>query len=82
MKIQICDRFGVAKHVVEGDRVSFVTDDGDRIVFDLYVGRDGRSLELTGGGNYKIDGKIYTSALQLHPNASNSVTVRTVEWKD
>ena len=48
--------------------VRFVTDDG-RTMFAVHIGQDGRFIEITG---------VYNSSLVACPNASNSLTIRTL----
>jgi len=65
---------------VSGDKVRFVTDDG-RTMFEVGVGRDGRSIEVRGVETTKHDGQIYDCWLLLQPGSSNAVTVRTVRYE-
>ena len=57
--------------------VRFVTDDG-RTMFDVHIGQDGRSIEIRGVDVTKVEDLIYDSSLVACPNASNSLTIRTL----
>lgn len=60
--------------------VAFIAED-DRQMFEVYVGKDGRSLIIRGINTCKVDGKLYSAYLQVEPSAANSITVRTREWE-
>ena len=49
--------------------VRFVTDDG-RTMFEVHIGQDGRSIEISG----------VRASLVACPNASNSLTIRTLPY--
>lgn len=66
---------------VSGDKVRFVTEDG-RTMFEVGVGRDGRSIEVSGVETTKHDGQIYDCWLLVQPIGANRVTIRTVKYKD
>lgn len=59
--------------------VRFVTDQ-DRTMFEVSIGQDGRSIEIKGVDVVAVDGVLYDSSLAACPNASNSLTIRTVPY--
>lgn len=61
---------------VSGNLVRFVTDDG-RTMFEVSSGEDSRSIEVRAVDTTNIGGKFYTAALELLPQTSNSIVVRT-----
>ena len=54
--------------------VRFVTDDG-RTMFEVYSGKDGRSIEVRGVDVTKVGDVLYANSLAACPNASNSMTI-------
>ena len=75
-------------HSVTGDievlpatGVRFVTDDG-RTMFDVCVGRDGRSIEVRGVDVAVVGNVLYGAELAACPNASNSLTICTLPYDD
>jgi hypothetical protein len=65
---------------VEGNRVRIVSEDG-RTMFEIVLGRDGRSVEVRAVEPTKHDGKIYDTCLRVCPDASNAVTIRTALYE-
>lgn len=59
--------------------VRFVTDNG-RTMFEVHIGQDGRSIEVRGVDFAKVGDMLYDSKLAVCPNASSSITVRTVPY--
>jgi hypothetical protein len=59
--------------------VEFIAEDG-RQMFEVYVGKDGRSLTIRGINTCKVGDTLYSAYLQVEPQAANSITVRTREW--
>lgn len=59
--------------------VRFVTDD-DRTMFEVHIGQDGRSIEVRGVDVTKVGDMLYGSSLAACPNASNSLTIRTLPY--
>lgn len=66
---------------VSGKFVRIVTED-DRTMFEVTIGKDGRSIEIRGVSMTKVDGAIYTEQLSIQPNSSNSVTIRPVLYEE
>lgn len=66
---------------VAGNFVRIVTEDG-RTMFEVTVGKDGRSIEIRGVECCKVDGAIYAEQLSIQPNSSNSVTIRPVLYEE
>jgi hypothetical protein len=50
-------------------------------MFYVYGGKDGVSIEINAGGTFKAGGVVYDSRFAIHPNASNSVTLRPLVYK-
>jgi hypothetical protein len=63
--------------ILAAKSVRFVTDDG-RTMFEVHIGQDGRSIEIRGVDVTKVEDLIYSSSLVACPNASNSLTIRTL----
>lgn len=61
---------------IAGDRVAFIAEDG-REMFEVRAGKDGRSIEVRGIETCKVNGKLYTSALEIRPQVTNSIIIRT-----
>ena len=55
--------------------VQIMTEDG-RCMFEVLLGKDGRSIEVLGVNSTKVDGVIYTERLDLRLNVSNRITIR------
>lgn len=66
---------------IKGSTVRFVTED-DRTMFEIRLGKDGRSIEIRGVEATKVDGRIYVEQLSIQPNSSNSVTIRPVLYEE
>ena len=64
---------------VAGDSVRFVADDG-RTMFEVRAGKDGKSLEVRGVDNAKVNGVLYATALCVIPNVTNSITVAAIPY--
>jgi hypothetical protein len=47
-------------------------------MFEVHIGQDGRSIEIRGVDVTKVEDLIYSSSLVACPNASNSLTIRTL----
>lgn len=61
---------------IAGDRVAFIAEDG-REMFEVRAGKDGRSIEVRGIETCRVNGKVYTSGLEIRPHVTNSITIRT-----
>lgn len=61
-------------------RADFYAEDG-RQMFEVCVGKDGRSLIIRGINTCKVGDKLYSAYLQVEPQAANSIAVRTREWE-
>ena len=59
---------------VPGDRVVFVTDDGDEM-FEVRIGKNGKSIDIRGIDDCRVNGEIYSCALDIKPHVSNSITI-------
>lgn len=66
---------------VVGKSVRFVCDD-DRVMFEVHVGTDGKSIEIRAVENCKVGGILYSSRLLIEPNVSNSITVSVARYDD
>lgn len=66
---------------VAGRCVRFVGEDG-QTMFEVSVGKDGKSLEVRSVENAKVAGVLHGTILHVIPNASNSVTVAVVPYDD
>ena len=64
---------------VAGTRVRFVTDDG-RTMFEVCVGRDGRSIELRAVDTTTHGDELYDIWLLVQPVSANTVLVRTAKY--
>lgn len=64
---------------VSGDRVRFVTDDG-RTMFEVSVGKDGRSIEVRCVDTAMVNGVLYGTALCVIPRVTNSLTVAAIPY--
>jgi hypothetical protein len=63
--------------ILAAKSVRFVTDNG-RAMFEVHIGQDGRSIDIRGVDVTKVEDLIYSSSLVACPNASNSLTIRTL----
>jgi len=63
--------------ILAAKSVRFVTDNG-RTMFEVHIGQDGRSIDIRGVDVTKVEDLIYSSSLVACPNASNSLTIRTL----
>ena len=63
--------------ILAAKTVRFVTDNG-KTMFEVHIGQDGRSIEIRGVEVTKVEDLIYSSSLVACPNASNSLTIRTL----
>ena len=61
---------------VPGESVRFVAEDG-LTMFEVSSGSDGRSIEVRGVSTTKVGGQFYVPSLELMPQASNLITIRT-----
>lgn len=61
---------------VDSDVVRFMADD-DRCFVEVRIGRDGKSIEVSGVMPHKIDGKLYSQTLLVKPVASNMLCIYT-----
>jgi len=66
---------------VNSDTVRFVADDG-RTIFEVSIGKDGRSLDVRAVDNCVIGGELYAARLVVAPHASNSASVRVPRYED
>lgn len=64
---------------VGDDSVYFQNEDG-RAMFEVRVGKDGRSIEVRGVETCKVGGVLYTEQLSIEPRSTNVVMVRTLPW--
>lgn len=60
--------------------VRFVTDD-NRTMFEVHIGRDGKSIEVRGVDATRVDDLLYGSSLAACPNAANSLTIRVLPYE-
>lgn len=81
MKIKIGGTFGEPEQIIDALSIDFISDDDGRPLFHIYPGKDGVSIEVSAGVAFKHCGKVYDNRFSVHPNASNSVTLRAVEYK-
>lgn len=79
MKIQTGHKLTGDVKPIEADSVSFIAEDG-RAMFEVMVGKDGRSIEVRGVQCCRVDGTLYAEGLIIRPICSNVVVVRTVEY--
>ncbi len=80
MKVQIGE-FGETPQTIDAQRLDFVAEDG-RTMFQVWIGKDGHSLEVRGVDVCKVAGVIYDSRFAVEPNASNAITIRAVRYQD
>jgi hypothetical protein len=66
---------------IGGNLVRFVTEDG-RCMFEVTIGSDGTSIDVRGAGRTKVDGELYSEAIQVRPIASNAITVHVCRHTD
>ena len=59
--------------------VRFVADDG-KTMFEVHMGKDGRSIEVRGVDCTRVEEILYSSSLAACPNASNSLTIRVLPY--
>ena len=59
--------------------VRFLTDEG-RPIFEVRVGEDGRSIDVRGIDCCRVDGVMYSEALEISPRYSNGVEIRTKKY--
>lgn len=65
--------------ILEADTVRFLAPDG-RCMFEVKPCLDGRSIAVRGVEVCRIDGKLYSEALQITPHVANSITISTVPY--
>ena len=80
MKVQI-GGFGEPTQTLDVPRLMFVVGDDSRTMFEVWLGKDGVSLEISGCGVCKVNGVLYDSRFSVHPDAANKVTIRAVEYR-
>ena len=81
MKIKISG-FGQPEQILDVAFFEVLSPDDDtRAMFYVHMGKDGVSLDVSAGSPFKAAGKLYDSRFAVHPNASNSVTLRHVEYR-
>jgi hypothetical protein len=61
--------------------VRFVTDDG-KTLFEVSIGKDGRSIQIRGVDVTKVGDMLYGSSLAACPEALNSLSIRTLPYDD
>ena len=66
---------------IDANGVRFVTENG-QTMFEVDIGKDGKSIEVRGVDRTKVDEVAYGSNLAACPNASNSLTVRVCRYSD
>jgi hypothetical protein len=49
-------------------------------MFEVFIGKDGRSIEVRGVDFVRVNNVLYGSSLAAYPNASNSLTIRTLPY--
>lgn len=81
MKIQTGHKVTADVKEVKAKSVSFCTDDG-RVMFEVSICKDGKSIEVRGVENTKHNEIIYTSSLIVKPRYSNSIEIHTNTWGD
>jgi len=64
---------------VDGDCVRFVCADG-RAMFEVRINKDGKSLEVRGVDNCKVNGVLYGTSLCVIPHVANSITIAAVPY--
>lgn len=64
---------------ITGDSVRFVCEDG-RTMFEVRVGRDGKSLDVCGIDNATVDGVLYGTTLCIIPRTANNAIITTVPY--
>jgi len=79
MKI-VAGRYGEEEKEIGFNRVRFVTPDGHGM-FEVKIGDDGVSIEIRGIESSFVNGTVYTDALNIEPNCSNVVTIRTKKYE-
>ena len=80
MKVEI-GGFGEPVQQLNTNRLTFVAEDG-RTALEMWIGKDGCSLEIRGVSVTKIKGQLYDSRFSVHPVASNGVDIRLTPYKD
>jgi len=63
------------------DRIRLCVDDG-RTMFDVSIGKDGRSIEICAVDTVRVKNVLYSNRIIVEPRASNFVVVRTVPYDD
>lgn len=79
MKIQTGHSFLKNVQEVNSDQVRFISDDGNAM-FEVRIGKDGKSIEITGITETKHDDVLYGHFLTIEPKSSNRVVVRTLPY--
>lgn len=59
----------------------FVAADG-RTMFEVRARKDGRSIEVRAVNNCKVNGRIYSTSLQVAPQVTNVIYVSTVPYDE
>ena len=59
---------------VDSNCVRFVAEDG-RTMFEVTVRKDGHSIEVRGVETCKVDGILYSEALEIRPRVSNCIEI-------
>ncbi len=66
---------------IDSDRIDFVAEDG-RLMFQVRIGKDGRSLEVSACDVCKVGGTLYNSRLVVEPLVTNAITISTRKYED
>ncbi len=81
MRIETGHAVSKDAQLVDADRVRFVAEDG-RTMFEVVAGKDGRSIEVRGVETCRVDGVLYSNAIDVRPQVTNLVTIRAREHDD
>lgn len=69
---------------VDADAVLFVVGEGDneRAMFEVSIGKDGRSIEVRAPDTCFVNGTLYANKLRIEPCVSNSITISCPRYDD
>lgn len=74
MKIEIGNSFSKNIESINSDSVRFVAEDG-RTMFEVKIGKDGKSIEILGIETCKVGGVLYSDCIDIRPRVGNCIEV-------
>lgn len=83
MKIKTGHRMIGEVKTIDAAFLRFVCDDDEeRVLFEIRIGSDGRSLEVRAVDTFVSEGELYSNRLRIDPVVSNVVRVSTIPYEE